>query len=187
MALDAEGFIFYNDDGNETGSTAYAAQDTNIVLPVSTPIRMRWLIDSTTGEISSFLSPFLQWKRVGDGADWQNIAIEGTTAPLTLRDSSNMTDQAATTARLTPPAGKTTSNFQTGQYREFSSFASVSGFPAVDLNYTEIEYSLTTTTVAQPTFEYEFRLLVNGVGVPSSLASPPKLTIAGRRFILRQP
>jgi hypothetical protein len=45
--LEQEGFRWYNDDGSESASTAFAAQDTNITAASSTTKRLRMLVNAT--------------------------------------------------------------------------------------------------------------------------------------------
>jgi hypothetical protein len=61
-----------------------------------------------------------------------------------------------TTAQLTPPSGKTTSDFQAGTIQDDENPAA-----AVDLGedkYTEIEWSIEATTAVEPGAEYEWRV-----------------------------
>lgn len=97
------------------------------------------------------------------------------TPAFSLVASSNFTNGAATTAQLTPPAGKTTvSDFQAGSINETSN-------PAASLNlasgkYTELEWNIRATADAVNAQQYEFRVTYNGVSL-DTYSVTPKWTI----------
>jgi len=65
-----EGFRAYNDDGSESAATAYAAQDTNIIAPADTTLRLRFLIDATGDPATTQYK--LQFRKTG--GSWADIA-----------------------------------------------------------------------------------------------------------------
>jgi hypothetical protein len=72
-----------------------------------------------------------------------------------------------TTFQLTPPSGKSTSNFTTGRIQDDENPAD-----AVDIAnnyYTELEWCLIATDVAQYDDVYEFRVTANGVALDTSV------------------
>lgn len=68
--LEQEGFRWRADDGSESGATALAAQDTDIVQPKSTNTRLRVLVNSTGDRGSE--SYQLEFRQVG-GSTWTVI------------------------------------------------------------------------------------------------------------------
>lgn len=63
-SVEQEGFRFRNDDGSETTATWVAAQDTDIIRPVSTPTRLRVLLNGTLDRGSEDYR--LEYRKVGD-------------------------------------------------------------------------------------------------------------------------
>jgi Peptidase family C25/Propeptide_C25/Concanavalin A-like lectin/glucanases superfamily/Domain of unknown function (DUF2341) len=75
-----------------------------------------------------------------------------------------------TTAQLTPPSGKTTSNFTTGRIQDDENPAD-----AVDIAnnyYTELEWCLIATDAAQWGDTYQFRVTANGVPLDTYSVTP---------------
>jgi hypothetical protein len=92
-------FRFRNDDGSETTATWQAAQNTNISLPVNTPLRLRFLIDETAS---------VAWTTKAFGMrSSQNAAAYSSSigGAILLVDSANFVDAANTTSQLTGGSG----------------------------------------------------------------------------------
>ncbi len=92
------------------------------------------------------------------------------TPAFELVASSNFTDGSNTTAQLTAPSGKTTSDFQAGEMCETSNPA-----PAINLasgKYTEIEWSIQATSEAEDAAQYEFRVTYNGTSLDTYSVTP---------------
>ena len=97
------------------------------------------------------------------------------TPAVTFATSANYADGDATTAQLTAPAGKTTSDFDAGVMVEGQALADTVDITADD--YTEIEWALKAQTPAIVTDVYQFR--VTAAGTPlASYTVTPELTIA---------
>ena len=95
---------------------------------------------------------------------------EALTPKFSLAASSNFTNGAATTVQLTPPTGKTISDFQAGSINESSNPAA-----ALDLTtgkYTEIEWCFQATSDTVNNEQYEFRVTSNGTALNSYSVTP---------------
>jgi hypothetical protein len=102
------------------------------------------------------------------------LAAPGTPAVI-YATSSQYADGAATTAQLTAPSGKSTSNFTDGVMVEAQALAD-----AVDIvadEYTEIEWCLKAQTPAVDTDVFEFRVTANGTPFATYTVTP-ELTVA---------
>lgn len=97
--------------------------------------------------------------------------------PILLSPSSNITASgAATTAQLTAPSGKTTSDFTTGRIQDDENPADAVDISADD--YTELEWCLTAESgIASDSDVYEFRVTENGTPF-GTYAVTPEWTIA---------
>lgn len=98
----------------------------------------------------------------------QEPAID--TPAFSLALSSNFTNGATTTFQLAAPAGKTTSDFQSGIISESSN--PITGFNFTSGKYTELEWCLEATTDAENAAQYEFRVTYNGVALDTYSATP---------------
>ena len=101
-----------------------------------------------------------------------------TTLPIKLATSANIAagGTTATTAQLTPPASKTTSNFTAGKIGD-----DANPLPAVDVAsdyYTELEWSLQAVSPAAAGDTYQFRITAAGTPL-TTYSLTPQLTIAG--------
>lgn len=88
--------------------------------------------------------------------------------------SANVTSGGATTAQLTPPVGKTTSDFQAGYINEDTNPHDV-----LDLasgKYTEMEWVIQATADADDATQYEFKVSYDGVDL-DTYSQIPKWTI----------
>lgn len=111
----------------------------------------------------------------------------GSTNEVYISASSNVTAGGeSTTARLTAPSGKTTSNFTTGRRWDDEN-----GSDSIDIAsgyYTELEWVLTTQSPADTDDYYEFRVY-NGDSALDTYSVTPKWTIgagAAASTIIRQ-
>jgi hypothetical protein len=82
-----------------------------------------------------------------------------------------------TTAQLTPPSGKTTSNFTTGRIQDDENPADAVNIAST--YYSELEWSLIATTTAQYGDIYQFRLTANGDTIPTYSVTPQWTIQAG--------
>ncbi len=113
----------------------------------------------------------------GAGAAGQ-IRVTWTPAPaMQLSASANIASSAATatTAQLTAPSGKTTSNLTSGLISD-----DTNPLPAVDIasgNYTELEWCVQAVTgIAANTNVYQFRVTSNGTPI-DTYTDTPQMTI----------
>ena len=67
--LDQEGFRWYEDNGSESGSSASAAQDTNITAAAGATKRLRMLVNATGDPATKQFK--LQWKK--SGGSWADV------------------------------------------------------------------------------------------------------------------
>lgn len=98
------------------------------------------------------------------------IRIRQIDQPIQLSTSTQFADSDATTAKLTAPSGKTTSDFVAGEMCETSNPA-----PAIDItsdDYTEIEWCLKATTQAANSDVYQFRVTENGTALDTYTVTP---------------
>jgi hypothetical protein len=96
------------------------------------------------------------------------------TPAFELAASTNFVDGDATTAQLTSPSGKSSSDFTAGEMCETSNPA-----PSINIatdRYTEIEWCIQATADAVDATQYEFRVTYNGVAL-DSYSVTPKWTI----------
>jgi hypothetical protein len=92
-----------------------------------------------------------------------------------MSETSNITDNGNTTAQLTAPSGKTTSNFTAGKIVDKSNPASL---VKVGYNgYTEIEWAVEATTKAESSADYEFRVTDRSLTL-NTYTVTPEWTIA---------
>lgn len=122
-------------------------------------------------------------------ADSGSYAITGTDATLTVHASiylvasSHIAASAATatTARLTAPAGKTTSNFVAGRISD-----DTNPLPTIDIGsgqYTELEWCLSTVAGLTTSNVYEFRVLA-GSSVLDTYTVTPTWTIGSVAYTI---
>ena len=67
--LEQEGFRWYEDNGSESGSSAAAAQDTNITAAAGSTKRLRMLVNATGDPATKQFK--LQWKK--SGGSWADV------------------------------------------------------------------------------------------------------------------
>lgn len=113
MSLEQEGCQFFNDDGSQASATAKAVQDAGITTTLSTPVRLRFLVNvnSTAAPTSAYR---LEYK---ESAQTDYSPVMSSVGPIVLSDSSFISAGGeATTARLIPPSGKSAGgSFTTGR------------------------------------------------------------------------
>jgi hypothetical protein len=101
--------------------------------------------------------------------------VAGVTNEVYIATSSNITASGeATTARLTAPSGKSTSDFVTGRRWDDEN-----GTDTIDIttdDYTEVEWSLQTQSPAANTDYFDFRVYA-GANALTSYTVTPRLTI----------
>lgn len=90
---------------------------------------------------------------------------------IALSLSSNIqTNGENTTFQLTAPSGKSTSDFSTGKIQD--DLNPSSSVDIGDSKYTELEWCLKATDLADSTATYQFRVLVNGVVLDTYTVTP---------------
>jgi hypothetical protein len=151
--IEQEGFRWRSDDGSETTATWLANQDTNITRAESLNTRLRILLNATGNPDTRRY--YLYYKLSTDGT-YIPVPTSGTDA-ITLSASSNITASGeATTALLTAPSGKTTSDFVTGRMQDDENPADTIDITTDD--YTELEWSLIANAAASDGGTYQFRV-----------------------------
>jgi hypothetical protein len=112
--------------------------------------------------------------------------VPGTQEAILMAASSNIASSGEnTTAQLTAPSGKTTSNFTTGRIQDDENPAD-----AVDITnnyYTELEWSLKATDTAQYSDVYQFRVTANGTPLNSYSVTPQWTTTELSRSSIARP
>lgn len=149
-----EGFRFFNNDGDEDASTGLAAQDTNVTQPEGTITRLRMLIN-TSGQTDP-RKYILYFKKSTDGT-YIKVPTSGTAEAFTIAASAHITASGdPTTARLTAPSGKSTSDFDAGRISDDENPSDSVTVSADD--YTEMEWSLVANAAAVDGGVYQFRV-----------------------------
>ena len=103
-----------------------------------------------------------------------SFALAPESRPVYISPSSNVTDGAATTAQLTPPSGKTTSNFTAGAVED-----TANGGTSTDIaanGYTEREWCLKMQAPATVGDIYQFRVYA-GTTALDTYSVTPQLTV----------
>src|SRR6185503_5166141 len=113
MALDNAHFRFYNDNGSESGATAYAAQDTTIFPDVTSgnlKLRLRIGVQNVADATLGGIGKRIQFSISGSSYAQLTTGTSGVRA----FNSTNLTDEGVTTQRLTGMTG----TFQAGKVTE---------------------------------------------------------------------
>lgn len=99
-ALEQEGYRWRADDGNESGATWLAAQDTNITRGANVNTRLRTLVNAT-GDPSSEQYQ-LEWRKVGGPTDWRKVSNAPLTGQVisTVSTGSDDAQQVGTTSTI---------------------------------------------------------------------------------------
>jgi hypothetical protein len=169
MALEQEGYRWRNDDGNETGATWLENQDTPATFALDTGKRLRILVNATGDPANAKYR--LEYKKSTD-SQWQGVPVAGTPGhAITLATSSNISASGDnTTAQLAAPAGKNTSDFDTGRIWDDEN-----GLDEIDVtsdDYTELEWCVQAVTgVAAATDVYQFRVTLEAVAAEADVAT----------------
>ena len=152
-SVSQEGFRWRADDGSESGATWLESQDTDAALLSDTNYRIRILIDGTGDPASARYR--LEYKL---STDSQYLPVQANVGAVRLAASANIASGGeATTAQLTPPAGKTTGDFTVGRMWDDEN-----GADAIDIadgNYTELEWCIQViSTERTPGDTFNFRI-----------------------------
>jgi len=165
-SFEQEGFRFRADDGSETTATWLASQDTNITRAESSLARLRILVNATGDPSTKRFG--LYYKKTTDGT-WLKMPNTGTDA-FTLSPSSNIAASgASTTAQLTAPSGKTTSDFVTGRIQDDENPSDTIDVTTDD--YTELEWAIIANAAAVDSGIYEFRVYIYQAGYTDNLCT----------------
>ncbi len=157
--LDQKHFKFYRDNAGLNSADFYAAEDANYNVGVSNTFRLR-IETANTGTCGASVTRRLEFKE--DAGAWTQITTA--TNNVRLSDSSNFTDGAATTARLT-----SVGTFTAGQGKDTSSDTSVITIET-SIN-TEDEYSLILQSTAAG-HSYQFRITNAGTALTTYTVTP---------------
>jgi hypothetical protein len=152
--LEQEGFRFYNDDGDEDASTALASQDTNVSVAEGVIKRLRMLINAS-GQPNP--RKFILFHKKSTDGTYIKVPTSGTSEAFTIVASSHIgASGEATTARLTAPSGKSTSDFDAGRISDDENPSDEVTISADD--YTEMEWALQANAAAVDGGVYQFRV-----------------------------
>lgn len=157
MPLDQFGFRHRNDDGSETTATFKAAQNSQVSLAVDVRERLRIGIDVSTDPAPTTSKYRLAYKEAAESV-WTEVKASGG-GKILLSASPNVTASGeATTAQLTPPTGKTTSNFNPG--RMWDDESGLDDVAIANGSYTELEFSIIASSAngALASDVYSFRV-----------------------------
>lgn len=165
MALEQEGFRWRDDNGAEEGSPGasyLAAQDSNISIGLDTPVRLRTIVNHTSGAAPGASNYRLEYRKVDSPTpQWAAVGIGGSPSSserVRLVLSSFIASGGEnTTAQLIAPAGSPKS-FTAGKIRD-----DVNGSDSITVGldqYTELEWCLEAVSAngAQASDVYEFRV-----------------------------
>lgn len=162
-------FRFY-EDGTEADSPAIAAQDTNITLHVLTNRRCLLRIglqESGSGSASGATTDDYQLQVSQNGGAYANVS--GASADVLAYDSSTLTNNNATTQRLTAGTG----SFIAG---EISEDGLVDDFQLTANNHTELLFTIQVTAADVAAADtLDFRVLLNGGTFTYSVT--PRITV----------
>jgi hypothetical protein len=150
-AMIAGSFSVYN---TNLGATWLANQDTNVTSAKSATKRLRLLLNSTgAADPRKFI---LYFKKSTDGT-YIKVPTSGTSEAFTIVSSSFIAASGeATTAQLTAPSGKSTSDFDAGCIQDDENPADSVTVSADD--YTEMEWTLQANSAAVDGAVYQFRV-----------------------------
>jgi len=124
-----------NDDGSQTSATWIASADTNFTQIVNTTFRLRFRVQQTVTSANTNLSKNFKL-RFSDGGAYTDIGAQDTTATkVRYVDSSNITDNEATTNQL----GSGTGSFIAGDVDENNDTGTIT-FTSGAASYTEVEF-----------------------------------------------
>lgn len=138
-----------------------------------------WDIDYTGSEFSSGAIGFSGESSSGT-AEYDDLSIYEDGTALYLSASSNITASGEnTTAQLTAPSGKSTSDFDAGRMQDDENPADSVTISSDD--YTEMEWCFKATTATYGK-SYEFRVTANGA-VLNTYTVTPSLSVVGEKHL----
>ncbi len=160
LSLDATAFRFY-EDGTESGSTALATQDTDILhnlrdgnLNLALRIRLQ------NSGIDGLTTDDFQLQYAKNGGSYTNVT--SSSSDIQGFDSGDLTDGGTTTNRL----GSGTGSFVAGEIAEDGL---VDNRQVTESNYTEMLYSLTSIAEDLVHQDYlDFKVLLNGSAITNT-------------------
>lgn len=119
MSLDQYGFRFFNDDGGEANATAYAAENTNIQLPLDTNVRLRMGVRNI-GAAAPTTSKYMLLAAPTGTSKWFEVSPTGLGKVKVYASGGSPNNIAAggtpTSQRLSaPPTGSPTGAFVAGR------------------------------------------------------------------------
>jgi hypothetical protein len=167
--LDQAHFRGRNDDGNQTGATWKAAEDTNWSQAVDANFRVRFTLDETAGV--AVISQNYQLQYNLNGAGWNNV--DAASSVVRSSASPHVADATVTTNQLTAPAG----TFEGGEFDEGNGIAGTGAIGAG--NFTEFEYCvqiLSADVVDADTIQ--LRLLAATSGALDAYTQTPTVTVS---------
>lgn len=153
------------DDGNETSGSSLAAQDNAATINYGTNVRLRFSL-SNLGSSSTFSYRLEYSIRDIQCSTWTAIPVTPTSEEFNIFNSSNITDQAATTNAasgpgvITDPSGYT---FSAGKFVNNTSNTATNLTIGAG-NFTEVEYAIQANSNAIHT-SYCFRVTTS-TGTP---------------------
>lgn len=170
----ADAFRFYKNDGDEDGSTPYAAENTNVsAFPVngaSPIIHLRYRVQETAGIDGLATDDFKLQASVNGGA-YSDLGSE----PVHVGGSTFLTDGDPTTDRATNGISAGTGSFVAGKLDEANGI--VDNLQLTANNYTEILFVVfINSSTANNGMTVDFRLQVNGVTITNSVT--PRITLS---------
>jgi hypothetical protein len=150
--LAEEGFRWRNDDGDEDEATWLAVQDSNVAIPLSTPIRLRVIVNAT-GNPENYRYR-LEYKR---STESQYRPVTANSGELRLAASSNITAGGEnTTPQLAFPAGKNVGDFHIG--RIWDDENGIESLDIEEAEYTEFEWCIAADVGAVAGDVYDLRV-----------------------------
>lgn len=170
FALTQERFRFYN-DGTENGSTALAAENTNLTLLNGSQVHLRIGFSETgTGSISGATTDDYQLQVSKNGGAYANVTTSSSNVKAVA--SANLTDAGTTTQRLSAGTG----SFVAG---EISEAGLVTDRQITANNFSELLYAIEIVgadVAAGDTLD--FRVLLNGATTNMTYSVTPRLTVS---------
>lgn len=154
------------DDGAESSGTSLAAQNTAATVNYGTPVRLRFLV-TNQGDATSYTYRLEYAPNVNGCSSWTVVPATATTQDFNMYNTSNYTDQAASTNTasgsgvITDPGGYSFANGKLVSNTSNSATVSLTGN-----QFTEIEYALVSNANATNT-SYCFRLTNAGTPLDS--------------------
>ncbi len=177
LALDQLHFRWRNDFYSEgTASGFLAAEDTALSstdLEVGDRVRLRFLIKDTTGSATSYTYR-LETASSTCSSGWIQVASNATLNPHWIMDTSTKVsngDSTTDNSGLTNPTGSFISGFVMTQESQTPALSLTSG------QFTELEFSIRSTTAVTRNTAYCFRLTNAGATSVFTYTSQPQITL----------